>query len=107
VERQKFVVKSREEMGDYIALNWLEPRLAKKFGIKKNQIFVREDWWIDAVKRSRLHTHELVEINLRLRNKMGYEQAHKIANIFERNALKVIKKASTPIPLPPPSRRKH
>lgn len=81
-----FTVRSRKEMGDYIALNWLEPEIAKKFHLAPGQIIVREDWWNDPEKRKRLRTHELTEINLRERDGIPYEEAHKIANEFEHNA---------------------
>ncbi|MGC9046968.1 MAG: hypothetical protein ACP5IC_02550 [Minisyncoccia bacterium] len=89
--RIKWKVKPRKVMKDYIALNWLEPELAKKFGIKKREVWVREDWWKDPEKRKRLNVHEKVEINLRLRSKLPYKKAHEIANKFEHNALKHIR----------------
>ena len=88
----KWVVKSKLAMDDYIALNWLEPKLAKEFGIKKGEVWVRKDWWKDPVKRKRIKVHEKVEINLRLKNKLSYNKAHRIANKFEHEALKHIKK---------------
>ena len=33
----KFVAKPKKVMKDYIALNWLEPELAKEFGIRKGE----------------------------------------------------------------------
>jgi hypothetical protein len=89
--RIKWRIKPKRVMKDYIALNWLEPKLAKKFGIKKGEVWVREDWWKDPEKRKRLNVHEKVEINLRLRSKLPYEKAHKIANKFEHRALKHIR----------------
>ena len=79
----RFQVRSRKEMGDYIALNWLEPKIAKKYHIPKNTVIVRSDWWNDPEKRKRLHVHEMTEINLRERDKLPYIKAHEIANRFE------------------------
>jgi hypothetical protein len=90
--RIKWKVKPKRVMKDYIALNWLEPRISKKFGIKKGEVWVRKDWWEKPEKRKRLNVHEKVEINLRLRNKLPYNRAHKIANKFEHEALKHIRK---------------
>ena len=82
----RFVVRSRKEMGDYIALNWLEPRISKKYHIKPNTVIVRRDWWTNPEKRKRLHVHEMVEINLRERDKLPYTPAHEAANKFEHKA---------------------
>lgn len=83
-------VKSRKVMGDYIALNWLEKDLAPEFGIKKGEVWVREDWWNDETKRKRLRVHESVEINLRIRDHLSYTRAHEIANEFEHVTMKHI-----------------
>lgn len=88
VKNIRFVVKSRKFMGEYIALNWLEPREAKKFGIKKNQVFVREDWWVNPAKRVRVEVHEKVEIYLRLNFGYDYETAHKLATKAEHDEIK-------------------
>ena len=85
----KFVVKSRKFMGDYIALNWLEPIEAKKFGIKQGQIFVREDWWNNPVRRYRLQVHEKTEIFLRKEFSFDYQSAHHLATLAEHKALKL------------------
>ena len=82
----RFIVRSRKEMGDYIALNWLEPRMSKKYHIKPNTIIVRRDWWTNPEKRKRLDVHEMTEINLRERDKLPYTRAHEIANKFEHKA---------------------
>lgn len=84
----KFVVKTRKVLGDYIALNWLEPEEAKKFGIKQGQIFVREDWWNNPIKRYRLLVHEKTEIYLRKEFGFDYERAHHVATLAEHEALK-------------------
>lgn len=85
----KFVVKSRKVMGDYIALNWLEPEESKKFGIKQGQIFVREDWWNNPVKHYRLQVHEKTEIFLRQEFGFNYQTAHRIATKAEHDAIKL------------------
>ena len=82
----RFVVRSRKEMGDYIALNWLEPRISKKYHIKPNTVIVRRDWWTSPEKRKRLDVHEMTEINLRERDKLPYTRDHEIANKFEHRA---------------------
>jgi len=89
----KFIEKPKFLMGEYIAVNWLEPEIAEEFGLKDGEIWVRKDWWEDPIRRKRLITHENVEINLRLRYGMSYEKAHKIANKFEHNVLKRLKKS--------------
>jgi len=85
--KPKWKIKSKKEMGDYIALHYLEPRISKEFGIKNGEIWVREDWWADPEKRKRLKVHELVELNL-MNKGVPYYKAHKIANEFEHNAIK-------------------
>ncbi len=87
----KFILKPRRVMGDYAVLNWLEPRIAKEFGIKKGEVWIRKDWWKNQTKRKRANVHENWEINLRLRDKMPYKEAHEIANKFEHKALKHIR----------------
>ncbi|MHB8552486.1 MAG: hypothetical protein ACYDAO_02720 [Thermoplasmataceae archaeon] len=84
----KFVVKSRSFMGDYIALNWLEPKISKEFGIKEGQIFVREDWWKNPNKRLRIRIHETTEIWLRKKWHLSYQQAHHLATITEHEVFK-------------------
>ena len=85
------MIQPKKVMHDYIALNYLEPKKSKKFKIKKNQVFVREDVWKDPVKRKRIKTHELVELNLRRKDHLPYKKAHEIANKFEHQALKHIR----------------
>ncbi len=81
-----FSIRSKKKMGYYIALNWMNTELAKKFHIKPGEIIVREDWWKDPEKRKRLQVHELVEINLRERDGLPYPEAHEIATKFEHKA---------------------
>jgi len=88
VVKIKFIIKSKKFMGDYIALNWLEPREAQKFHIKKGEVFVREDWWSNPAKRVRLEVHEKVEIYLRLNFGYDYETAHKLATKAEHEEIK-------------------
>lgn len=84
----EFVVKSRRFMGDYIAVNWLEPRESRRFKIESGEIFVREDWWENKAKRLRIRVHEKVEIYLRVNFGFNYEQAHKLATKAEHIAIK-------------------
>ena len=80
----KFKVKPKSTMGDYIALNWKTPRIPKKFHIKKNEIWIRTDYWKSPMKRKRIKTHEKIELNL-MNKGLSYKKAHKIANKFEKN----------------------
>ena len=82
-----FVVKSRKVMGDYIALNWLEPIESKRFKIDSGEIFVRGDWWKNKAKRLRIKVHEKVEIYLRINFGFNYEQAHRLATKAEHIAV--------------------
>ena len=82
-----FVVKSRKVMGDYIALNWLEPIESKRFKIDSGEIFVRDDWWKNKAKRLRIKVHEKVEIYLRINFGFNYEQAHRLATKAEHIAI--------------------
>ena len=82
-----FVVKSRKVMGDYIALNWLEPIESKRFKIGSGEIFVRDDWWKNKAKRLRIKVHEKVEIYLRINFGFNYEQAHRLATKAEHIAI--------------------
>jgi len=84
----KFKVKPKKTMGEYIAIHNEVPHLPKKFKkIKDNEVWVREDWWKDPVKKDRIKTHEKVELNL-MDKGIKYKEAHKIANKFEKNMLK-------------------
>ena len=83
-----FVIKPRSFMHDYIALNWVEPEESKRFGIRRNQVFVREDWWKNEAKRTRITVHESVEIFLRLTFKLSYQQAHHLATLAEHTEIK-------------------
>lgn len=90
IQKVTFLEKPRNVMHDDIALNWLEPEISKQKGIKKGQVFVRKDW-SQGEHLKRLKTHEMTEINLRLRNGMNYTEAHEIANKFEHNSDKHLK----------------
>ena len=83
-----FDIRTRKQMGDYIALNWIEPEEAKLFNIPNNTIIVREDWWKNEAKHLRLLVHEQTEIFLRLKFGFDYEQAHKLATKAEHIAIK-------------------
>ena len=82
----RFVPKSRKTMKDVIADHYLANRK-----IPKGQVWVRSDWWRHPEKRKRIITHEKVELNLMHNKKMPYKKAHRIANVFERNVLKVLR----------------
>ena len=85
----KFIPKSKKVMGDYIALHKKATYLPKRFKkIRSNEVWVRRDWWDDEIKRTRIKTHEKVELNL-MRKGVPYEKAHQIANKFENNAYKI------------------
>ncbi len=81
--RLHFIVKPKEAMGSYRAVNWLSEKDDDSWGLKTGQIFVREDWWKDKVKRLRIEVHEISEIWLMRRWGMSYEEAHKLATKVE------------------------
>jgi hypothetical protein len=84
----RYVEKSREVMGDNIALHGLLPnnelpkRLRNK--IPPNEVWVRKDKWDTPKKRADLKTHEEAEIQL-MKKGVPYKMAHSAANQFERN----------------------
>ena len=84
----EFVVKSRRFMGDYIAVNWLEPRESRRFKIESGEIFVREDWWRNKAKQVRIQVHEKTEIYLIENFDFTYQQAHHLATLAEHQAIK-------------------
>ena len=82
-----FLKKTKEEMGDTIAINWLSQKDDSKWGIKEGQVFVREDWWDDEIKRERLRVHEMTEVWLIKEWDISYELAHEIATLTEHKVL--------------------
>ena len=80
----KYKIKPKKIMKDYIALNWKTPKIPKKFHIKKNEIWIRSDYWKSPTKRKQIITHEKVELNL-MNKGLSYKKAHKIANKFEKH----------------------
>jgi hypothetical protein len=88
-KRPKFTEEPRSKMHDYIALNYENTRLAKKFHIKPNEVIVRSDWAENPYLRKRLNVHENVELYDITIKHIPKKKAHQIANIFEHTALKV------------------
>ena len=73
-------------MKNVIADHWLANKR-----IPKGEVWVREDWWRNEEKRKRLIAHEKTEINL-MKKGVPYRRAHRIAEKFERNVLKVLRR---------------
>jgi hypothetical protein len=80
----KFLKKSREVMGDFVALHGRMPLMEQpeqlRGKIPRDEVWIREDHWDDPG----LKTHEKVELNL-MDKGLGYKPAHRIANKFEDN----------------------
>ena len=70
-------------MSNFRAVNWLSESDRSSFDVKPNEVFVREDWWKDRVKRLRIKVHELTEIWLMKTWGLSYDEAHKIATKAE------------------------
>lgn len=83
----KVIVKTRDIMGDYIALHGFVPQnelpIHLRHKIPENEIWMREDIYNDAEKRERILTHEYVELDLMITYSMSYKEAHMRAEYFE------------------------
>jgi len=88
----RFIKKSKKEMGNYIALHKKATHLPKKFKkIKKNEVWIRSDYYNNPNKFKAIKTHEKIELAL-MKKGVPYKKAHIIANKFERNAKRKIKR---------------
>ena len=88
----RFIKKSKKVMGNYIALHKNASHLPKRFRkIKKNEVWVRSDYYNNPKKFKTLKTHEKIELAL-MKKGLSYKKAHQIANKFERNAKKKLRR---------------
>jgi len=83
----KVVVKSNEEMGEYICLHGLVPQnelpLHMRNKIPENEIWMRENIYNDVERRKRILAHEYAELDIMITYAMSYKDAHKQAEFFE------------------------
>jgi hypothetical protein len=83
----KVVIKSNEEMGDYIALHGLVPQnelpLHLRYKIPENEIWIRENIYADIQRRRSILAHEYAELDLMISHAMCYKDAHEHAEFFE------------------------
>jgi hypothetical protein len=83
----KVVVKSNEEMGEYIALHGLVPQnelpVHLRYKIPENEIWIRENVYADIERRRSILAHEYAELDLMISHAMGYKEAHQHAEFFE------------------------
>lgn len=83
----KIVVKSNEEMGDYIALHGLVPQnelpVHMRYKIPENEIWIRENVYVDVERRRSILAHEYAELDLMISRAMSYKEAHENAEFFE------------------------
>jgi hypothetical protein len=88
----RFIKKPKKVMGDYIALHKNASHLPKKFKkIKKNEVWVRSDYYNNPQKFKALKTHEKIELAL-MKKGIPYKKAHTIANKFEKNVRKKLRR---------------
>ncbi len=83
----KVVVKSNEEMGDYIALHGLVPQtelpVHLRYKIPENEIWIRENVYADLQRRKSILAHEYAELDLMITHGITYKEAHEKAEFFE------------------------
>ena len=83
----KVIVKSNEEMGDYIALHGLVPQnelpVHLRYKIPENEIWIRENVYADVERRRSILAHEYAELDLMISHAMCYKEAHAHAEFFE------------------------
>jgi hypothetical protein len=83
----KVIVKSNEEMGEYIALHGLVPQnelpLQLRYKIPENEIWIRENVYADAERRKSILAHEYAELDLMITRGIGYKEAHEQAEFIE------------------------
>jgi hypothetical protein len=83
----KVIVKSIEEMGEYIALHGLVPQnelpVHLRYKIPENEIWIRENVYADIERRRSILAHEYAELDLMISHAMSYKEAHKNAEFFE------------------------
>lgn len=83
----KIIVKSNEEMGDYIALHGLVPQnelpVHLRHKIPENEIWIRENVYADPERRKSILAHEYAELDLMITQGISYKEAHEKAEFFE------------------------
>ena len=83
----KIVVKSNEEMGDYIALHGLVPQnelpVHLRYKIPENEIWIRDNVYADVERRRSILAHEYAELDLMISHAMSYKEAHEHAEFVE------------------------
>jgi hypothetical protein len=83
----KVIVKSNEEMGDYIALHGLVPQnelpVHLRYKIPENEIWIRENVYANIERRRSILAHEYAELDLMISHAMTYKEAHEHAEFFE------------------------
>ena len=83
----KIVIKSNEEMGDYIALHGLVPQnelpMHLRYKIPENEIWIRENIYADPERRKSILAHEYAELDLMVTKGMSYKEAHEQAEFIE------------------------
>ena len=83
----KVILKSNEEMGDYIALHGLVPQnelpLRLRSRIPENEIWIRENVYADHERRKSILAHEYAEIDLMITYGITYKEAHEKAEFIE------------------------
>jgi len=83
----KVIVKSNEEMGEYIALHGLVPQnelpLQLRYKIPETEIWIRENVYADPERRKSILAHEYAELDLMITRGIGYKEAHEQAEFIE------------------------
>jgi hypothetical protein len=83
----KVIVKSNEEMGDYIALHGLVPQnelpIHLRHKIPENEIWIRENVYADIGRRRSILAHEYAELDLMITQGIPYKEAHEKAEFIE------------------------
>ena len=83
----KVIVKSKEEMGEYIALHGLVPQnelpMHMRYKIPENEIWIRENVYNDIERRRSILAHEYAELDLMVTKGIPYKEAHKQAEFIE------------------------
>jgi hypothetical protein len=83
----KVIIKSNEEMGEYIALHGLVPQnelpVHLRYKIPENEIWIRENVYADIERRRSILAHEYAELDLMISHAMSYKEAHEHAEFFE------------------------
>ena len=83
----KVIIKSDEEMGEYIALHGLVPQNELPFHLRnkipENEIWIRENVYADPERRKSILAHEYAELDLMITRGIPYKEAHEQAEFIE------------------------